>query len=166
MGWYDYSFRDDIGIDLEWYRAKTWPGSPPSGWADGRFARFGESDEALTDRLARRLGEQLRAVGRQRPIVGLIHHLPTRELLIQPRFLVPRRWRFLNAFLGAERLRETIDAVGGVAQVFSGHVHMARACRVNGVRYTTVGGDYQRKQLIQASTERVTRRVDFSAPER
>ncbi len=153
MGWYDYSFRDDIGADLSHYRAKTPPWGEHPIWNDARYARFPDfDDESLCALLNERLAAQLAAVEAPR-VVALVHHLVTKALLVHPRFIVPRLWRFANAFLGSERLGDTLRADARVKQVFCGHIHMERSARWDHAHVTALGGDYLQKQLIRASAE-------------
>jgi 3',5'-cyclic AMP phosphodiesterase CpdA len=166
MGWYDYSFRDDIGVELEWYRKKTMPGTIMPIWADARYARFPEDDEALTNRLLDRLAEQLRAPEVQDAphVVPLIHHLCTRELLVHPRELVPFHWRFANAFLGAQRFSELLDGEERVTQVYNGHSHMSRTAQRGHCTYTSVGSTYRAKMLLTADPTGLLDRRLFGTP--
>ena len=162
MGWYDYSFRDDIGIDLDAYRTKTPPWSSFPIWNDARFARFDLDDVQLTHLLRDRLAEQLRAVPDDVPVVGAVHHLTSKRLLVHPRAVVPKRWRYANAFLGADCLGDALAADARVRQVFCGHIHMARDITVRGHRWSTVGSDYKTKQLIRATPTRILQVWDFT----
>lgn len=161
MGWYDFSFRDDIGIDLTAYRAKTYPGEAVPLWNDATYARFPMSDEELTALLARRLADQLEQVPDGLPILAAVHHLVSRKLLIHPRAVVPRRWRFSNAFLGSEAFGEVLARSPRVAQVFCGHAHFNRMCIVNGTRHVVIGSDYLKKQLVRATPTHVLERRTF-----
>src|SRR5207249_561436 len=136
-----------------WYRRKTMPGTFMPIWADARYARFAEDDEALTGRLAERLARQLEEVQGSPRVVALVHHLCTRELLVHPRERVPFHWRFANAFLGSERFAELLDRHPSVTQVFNGHSHMARTARRGRCVYTSVGSTYRAKMLLTADQE-------------
>jgi predicted phosphohydrolase len=153
MGWYDYSFRDDIGIDIAAYRSKVYPGEDGPLWNDAICVRLPTSDEELTALLARRLSEQLANVPPELSVLAVVHHLVTRQLLIHPRAAVPRRWRFANAFLGSDAFGRVL--AGRVAQVFCGHAHYARVVMVNGARCVVVGSDYTKKQLLRATPTRL-----------
>jgi 3',5'-cyclic AMP phosphodiesterase CpdA len=161
MGWYDYSFRDDIGIDLESYRAKTYPGDPFPIWTDAIFARFPMSDQELTALLVDRLGEHLRRLPMDERALVISHHLVTKGLLIHPRVIVPKKWRFANAFLGSERLGDLIEASPSVAQVICGHAHRSWSHHSGSTRYLVVGSDYDKKQLIRATATTVLERKMF-----
>lgn len=161
MGWYDYSFREDIGVELEHYRRKIYPGTPPVIWNDVRFCRFDDDDPALTEKLASRLSRQLADAAGARAVVALVHHLVTRELLIGPRFLVPKHWRFANTFLGAERFGELLLDDERVSQVLSGHIHNAKTVTKRGRSLSTVGGDYRKKELLLCDERRVIERRSF-----
>lgn len=163
MGWYDYSFRDDIGIEIEHYRAKTLPGTSRPIWNDARFANFPHDDEALTALLDERLGAQLAATAGCRAVVALVHHVVMKDLLIHPRWMIPTHWRFANAFLGSERLGDRLRAAPAVTQVFCGHIHHAKTIAVGRQGYTTVGGDYRGKQLLRATPAGIVERTMFGA---
>lgn len=127
IGWYDYSFRDNIGVSRAQYESKR---SGSYVWADGMCAKWTVDDQAMTSAFAGLLESHLFAVSRAKPdaIIGLIHHVPVKGLLFHPRFLVPKEWRFLNTFLGAERFGELFTSFG-VRQVFCGHLHAAKRVR-------------------------------------
>jgi len=161
MGWYDYSFRDDIGIDLESYRQKTYPGEPFPLWRDAEMAHFSMSDEELTQLLAQRLEEHLGTLPKGVPVVGVLHHLATRKLLVHPRVVVPRRWRFANAFLGSEVYGEILGKHSEIAQVFCGHAHYNRAYHTGTQRYVVVGSTYLKKQLVRATPVELIERLNF-----
>lgn len=153
MGWYDYSFRDDIGFDLATYATKVFPGPPRMLWGDRHFAKFPFGDVELTERLTHRLTEHVASVSNTRAVVGLVHHLVHRDLrpLHHFRAVIPVQWRFLNTFLGSDCLGVPLLASSQVTQVFCGHVHRAKTIERSGKRLTTVGGDYQKKQLVEAT---------------
>ena len=149
MGWYDYSFRDDLGIDLAWYRAKTLPPMTMPLWNDARHARFAEDDEALTATLATRLARQLASVEGARDVVSIVHHVTTKELLVHPRELVPKLWRFANAFLGAERFSEILARDPRVKLAISGHIHRDKTITRGGCTFTTLGASPDAKVLLR-----------------
>jgi predicted phosphohydrolase len=147
MGWYDYSFKDDIGIPDAAYRSKIYPDGDAM-WGDALHVRWPYSDEEVNDRLARKLAADLASLEGQGKIFVAMHHLPLKSLLVHPRILVPRAWRFLNAFLGSEEYGRILKANPRVACVAAGHVHMARTKTVGNQLYLTVGSDYTSKQLV------------------
>ncbi len=162
MGWYDYSFRDNLGLQLDAYRSKTPPWSPGPVWNDARFAHFPWDDPTLNEVLVKRLAQQVEeATGGSGSLVALLHHVPTKALLFHPRCLVPRRWRFANAFLGSERYWETLSCHPGLGLVVCGHIHQARTIRRRKTQLASLGGDYERKELLEATPTRVTRRRRF-----
>ncbi|MCW1891983.1 MAG: metallophosphoesterase [Candidatus Uhrbacteria bacterium] len=146
LGWYDYSFRDPIGIDDACYEAKCWNGY---AWHDGECAKWLSDDRAMTRIFASVLNDQLRAVTAARPssIIGLIHHVPIKDLLAWPRCFVPKDWRFLNAFLGAERFGELFMQYG-VQQVFCGHIHSSKRVRKGKTVFQSIGSENNRKQVL------------------
>jgi len=150
MGWYDYSLGDASGIPAAAYRTKTYPGEPGPLWNDARFARFPWDDETLTALLAGRLAAQLAAVAAADAVVAVVHHLVDARQLPGPRWLVPERWRFANAFLGSAALGTVLRARAGVRLVVCGHVHRHSEVREEGgLRLLTVGSDYERKELLE-----------------
>jgi predicted phosphohydrolase len=151
MGWYDYSFRDDLGIDLGHYEAKVYPGMREPLWNDARHVKLSMTDAELTRLLTGRLHAQLAEVSDAKHVVALVHHVVTKRLLFHPRVLVPRVWRFLNAFLGSEQLGGALAEDRRVTQVFCGHIHRARRLRHNGGTWSTIGSDYRTKELIHAT---------------
>lgn len=161
MGWYDYSFRDPIGIENEWYGTKTFPGDAGPTWIDARQAHWRDmSDSDVVDWQVNRLRRQLESLtNRSEPIVVAMHHVPTKMLLFHPRWLVPRRWRFYNAFLGSSRFEQLLrEYAPKIAVTFCGHIHMARDVRDHGVRYVSLGGDYRTKQLVIWEGGQITRK--------
>jgi len=162
MGWYDYSFRDDLGLPIEAYRRKA---DPESGviWSDVRFVRWPHSDEEMTEWQAQRLVEHLALLKGAKSLVALLHHVPTKQLLVHPRWMVPRRWRFANAFLGSERFSQILSGVGPLRHVLNGHIHLARSATIGHQTYTSIGGDYQVKELVTLDGDRLERRT-FEAP--
>ena len=163
MGWYDYTFRDEIGIDIEHYRSKTPPWSSVPIWSDARYANFQHSDEELTALLVKRLAHHLSQVPKARQVVGVVHHVVTKPLLVHPREMVPKLWRYANAFLGSERFGDLLRGDPRVVQVFCGHIHMERSCRWPGCACTCVGGNYKVKQLLRASPQKVLEKLNFDS---
>jgi predicted phosphohydrolase len=148
MGWYDYSFRDPIGVPDASYREKRDPDTGFVVWNDARFVRWEMSDEEATEWQVQTLRARLAELAGVERILALVHHVPHKDLLFHPRFLVPRRWRFANAFLGSNRLAEVLEADSRVREVVNGHIHTARSARHARVRYHSIGGDYVVKQIL------------------
>ncbi len=151
MGWYDYSFRDDIGIPFECYETKTPPWSPMPIWSDARFARFPMNDVDLTHLLNERMQRQLSDVSSAEQVVAMVHHVVDKSLLIHPRTRVPTQWRYANAFLGSNCHGEALTQDPRVQQIFSGHIHMERYSPLGSVASYTLGSDYRKKQLLLAT---------------
>jgi len=160
MGWYDYSFADDINVPPGAYRDKMLPGAGTAMWSDALYVHWHLDDPQVTKLLANKLDLHLAALAREKQVLVVTHHLPTKKLLFHPRWAVSRQWRFLNAFLGSERFAEVISGHPNVSHVFSGHVHMSRETQLNGISYATVGGDYQTKELIAFDGSKL-KRVKF-----
>ncbi|MBT3949411.1 hypothetical protein HOF40_04985 [Candidatus Parcubacteria bacterium] len=150
-GWYDYSFGDAPGIPFEAYQTKTYPKDGSVRWGDARFIRWDHTDEEVTQQQANLLDDQIKrltAHGARKVIVGM-HHVPSKALLPQPRWLVPHNWRFLKAFLGSDRFERVVTKHAGiVSNVVCGHIHRTAQANIQGTTYTAVGGDYTWKQLV------------------
>lgn len=163
MGWYDLTFREDgIHVPREAYRSKVYPGPESVVWGDAIHAKWGCADEDVAEWQRSRLERQLRQLGGTRETIVLTHHVPTKDLLARPRFLVPRMWRFLNAFLGSERLGETVRRITPNGSVINGHIHMSGSTRKGATSFLSIGGDYQEKQLV-IKEGRNTNRMTFAA---
>lgn len=158
MGWYDGSFREDIGVPDASYERKFDP-TLGIGWGDGSFVHWQYSDQEMTGLQAERLERQLETVRGCDRVIALVHHLPTKRLLFHPRWLVPRQWRFANAYLGADRFSEVINRYRNVCHIVNGHIHMSRSVIVGGQRYSSIGGDYENKQLLLLDGDRTARRT-------
>lgn len=155
MGWYDYSFRDEeLGIPLAAYERKSYGGV---SWSDADFVHWGRTDEAQTVQDVALLERHLVHLAAAEQIVVITHHVPTKQLLVRPRSLVPRRWRFLNAFLGSESLRFTVEHSPAAGLAVCGHVHTAREARINGRLFASIGGSYLEKELVTWNGVRLSR---------
>lgn len=149
MGWYDASFRDEaLGIEGHFYDEKRDRISGEIVWNDARYARWGVSDAMVAAWQLDLLKRSLERVSDMRRVVVATHHLPTQKLLIHPRFVVPTHWRFANAFLGSERMGDTLRSHANVELVVSGHVHLRRKERIGNAQYLTVGSDDKSHDLI------------------
>jgi len=170
IGWYDYSFRDpSLGIPEAFYRAKLSPGaarylglrpdllaahrdalgdrqlSLRSRWMDGVRVDLGMSDEAFLTRVDAQLARHLAAAaGRADRVVAFVHHLPFGELLPPDR---PDKFRFAGAFLGAQRLGETLRACPKLTHVYCGHSHWPMRLHVGPIEVVNVGSTYSRKRF-------------------
>jgi len=132
-GWYDYSLADPDLADLfspADYSAKR---RPELTCVDGHqvcwpsSAGAALSDEALCDTMCALLAKQLDQVsGRCGRVVVVTHMLPSRALIAttgtEDR---PREERFLDAFMGSERLGAVVRDRPKVVRVVSGHYHRA-----------------------------------------
>lgn len=161
LGWYDYSFKDNLGISDDCYREKRDPETGTVIWNDARHVHWHMDDIEATDWQLRKLDDRLHELRGAERIIALVHHVPHKDLLVHPRFLVPKRWRFANAFLGSNRFAERLEADPRVSLVVNGHIHMARSTRRGRVAYHSIGGDYLAKQLL-AFDGRVIRRTTIS----
>lgn len=162
MGWYDYTFRDPIGIKEGSYDTKTFPGDKDPGWNDVVFTRWnGYSDAQITEWQAMGLLKQLDSLSQRTDrIVVVTHHTPTKKLLVTPRFLLTNRQRFFNAFLGSSEFEKLFSQYAEkIALSVSGHIHIGRDVRGDkNVRYVSIGSDYSRKELVIVEGDTIARK--------
>jgi len=148
IGWYDYSFQDLKGVPSFAYEAKRLPRTGQVCWGDALRTNWGMGDAAVVEQQFTYLHEQIQSVSAAKRIIVGMHHVPTKKLLFHPRILVPTDWRFMNAFLGSERFGQLFSLYASrISQVFCGHIHMHKRVIDRGVQYTSLGGDYNRKNL-------------------
>lgn len=148
LGWYDYSFKDNLDIPESCYREKRDPHTGFVVWNDARYVRWNMTDEEATEWQVQKLRARLSEVQDAERVVALVHHVPHKDLLVHPRFLVPKHWRFANAFLGSNQLAEVLEQDPRVKHVINGHIHMSRSTKRKHIEYTSIGGDYDAKQLL------------------
>lgn len=147
VGWYDYSFCD-VNVPPEALASKIFPGKTEICWNDALFVNWARSDQEVTADQINKLERELRCVKAERVIVGM-HHVPTKQLLFHPRSLVPFDWRFANSFLGSDRFAGLFSRYSHrIEHVFCGHKHGFKTVRHDGVSYTSIGGDYEKKELV------------------
>ena len=160
MGWYDYSFRDEeLNIPLHFYETKTYPGEMEPLWNDAGYARWGRDDCMVTEWQAKNLAQHLRSLRDVREVIVLTHHVPTKNLLVYPRELVPRRSRFANAFLGSERFAEVIMGYPSVRLAVCGHIHMGSTADIDKTRFLSIGSSYDQKELVAYNGKNITRQT-------
>lgn len=162
IGWYDYSFQDSrLKVPAGSYQEKRHPESGTIIWNDARYAKWGMSDAEVTQYFAEKLRSQLASCPPGQTIIVAMHHLPTRKLLFHPRWLVPKTYRFTNAFLGSDTFSGILEPVKQISHVFCGHAHMPRKAKINGHTYACIGGDYRNKQVVTLESGRM-RRVNIA----
>lgn len=172
VGWYDYSFRDEqLGIPLEFYRAKVTPGAAErlashkalaeayrpvlkeshydsaTRWMDGVHVRMALTDEQFLERLIQRLSEQLWAFENDpavRRAIAFVHHLPFRELVPAER---PPPFAFAAAYMGSDRIGQALLASRKLSHVFCGHSHWRKSLQIGSVKVVNVGSTYSQKHL-------------------
>lgn len=158
LGWYDYSFRDDIGVPLQCYVDKALP-SEGVAWGDQRWVHWGQRDEAFTEWQLERLEGHLGRLAACREVVVFTHHVATRRLLVQPRWIVPTSWRFLNAFLGSDRFSELVLCYPNVKEIVNGHIHRGAEVALGGRRFSSIASGRGTRQILTldgAKLERVS----------
>jgi len=150
IGWYDYSLARIKGVSRDVFSAKILPEDRSVSWGDAFYVDWGGlSDEDVTELQLTKLRQHLEMVQSAEKIVVAMHHLATRKLLVGPDYLVPRKWGFLNAFLGSTRFSELFaEFAGKISRVFCGHVHNQKNVLDQGVKYTSLGGDYRTKEIL------------------
>jgi hypothetical protein len=166
VGWYDYSFaQPGLEIPKRFYAAKVSPGAAArlggyqslfesrddiseramgvvARWNDGKFVKTGMTDEAFLDQCVSRLRAACEANADARAIVAGVHHLPFGELLPPPK---SSQWDFAKAYLGSERLGQTLLEFPNVTHVYCGHSHLPGEATVGHVRAINVGSGYRHK---------------------
>ena len=157
MGWYDYSFRDDIGVPYEAYVEKALP-SEGVAWGDLRYAHWGMSDEAFTEWQLVRLECHLGALASVPEVRVFTHHVATKRLLVHPRAMVPKPWRFLNAFLGSDQFATLIGRFPNVTDVINGHIHRNGEVRLGPTRYASLASGKSTRQLLTIDGRTLSRR--------
>lgn len=149
IGWYDYSLRDKDGISCRSYAEKIYPGESQPCWRDQTFVDWNQNDEEVVKNCLARLERDLEKLGHAETIIVGLHHIPTKKLLFHPRFLVPAKWRFMNAFLGSSKFASLFSRFQDqIAHVFCGHIHSHKEVTDSGVFFTSNGSTYQQKELI------------------
>ncbi|MCK4623785.1 MAG: metallophosphoesterase [Phycisphaerae bacterium] len=172
VGWYDYSYRDEaLGIPLAFYRAKVSPGAAARfgeyrelieefreqlsdrhfditvRWMDGLRMQMEMSDEEFLDYVLGRLRGQLAAFEEDsqiRQVVAFVHHLPFRQLVPTGR---PAKFTFAAAYLGSDKIGDTLRTCPKVTHVFCGHSHWPGKCRIGKIDVVNIGSTYTHKNL-------------------
>jgi predicted phosphodiesterase len=169
VGWYDYSFAQPaLQIPIRFYREKVSPGAvkylpelayllaekssdvPPEAmeivarWNDGRFVRLGRTDEQFLHELIEKLDHQLLSCITATAVVAAIHHLPFSELLPPPH---SAQWDFTKAYLGAERLGQTLLKYYNVRHCFCGHSHFPAEATIGHIHALNPGSGYRVKRF-------------------
>lgn len=172
VGWYDYSYRDEsLEIPLEFYQAKVAPGAArylpqhrhlfethrhrlhqrhfeiTSRWMDGVHARLPVSDLEFLDYLVAKLARQLQQLAEDPSVTrvaAFVHHLPFKSLVPQDR---PAKLAFAAAYLGSDRLGETLLACPKLGWIYCGHSHWPGRCRLGSVEVINIGSTYLEKRL-------------------
>jgi putative phosphoesterase len=161
VGWYDYSFCD-VDVPPEALASKIMPGTEKICWNDALFVNWARSDQEVTAEQIKKLESELCGIKAERVIVGM-HHVPTKQLLFHPRSLVPFDWRFANSFLGSDRFAKLFSRYSHrIEQVFCGHKHGFKTVKHDDISYTSIGGNYEKKELvIYDSVRKIIERMVF-----
>ena len=168
IGWYDYSFAQPaLEIPRRFYENKVSPGaanhlsefrallsddvSPTARrvtarWNDGKHIKLHRSDETFLRERLNQLEDNLRLVQSADRVIAAVHHLPFHELLPNPR--IPQ-WDFAHAFLGSDRIGQTLARFSNVRKVICGHSHLALEAKVGAIHAINIGSGYRWKTFRQ-----------------
>lgn len=155
INWYDYSFADPVVQEEHpdapaMYRRKRFPNGEHN---DGRFVRFGMSDEAFTERVVGVFQRQLGALPETAEgVIAIQHHPPVRELFY-PTPLTNTYQRFWLAYTGNRRMQGVVLDDPRIRTIICGHTHAACEADVAGKRCLNIGGDYHFKRLLLLDTD-------------
>lgn len=119
IGWYDYSFAPDgYNFSEAQYAEKQLMGAV---WNDKRYAKWGDTDCAVTRRFEAQLRKQICAIREEvSRIIVVTHHVPFRECI---RYLGELPWDFFRAFMGSNRFGEICLQEPLITHVLFGHTH-------------------------------------------
>ena len=130
IGWYDYSFAPaDYDFSTAQYAEKQLIGAV---WNDKRYAKWGDTDLAVTRRFAAQLRKQIAAIrGKVSRIIVVTHHVPFRECI---RYQGKLPWDFFRAFMGSVQFGEICLQEPLVTHALFGHTHRAIDMEIGSVR--------------------------------
>jgi putative phosphoesterase len=126
MGWYDYSFgldqktRQEIEIEKNMI------------WKDSVMARWGMTDEELTDKMVEKLRKQF-VQFQDKKVVFANHFIPYAEyvpLSKRPEHPMGKVWNMIRPFMGSVKLGEMLDEFDHVKYVIFGHKHWRHGVEV------------------------------------
>lgn len=158
MGWYDYSFKDpSLGFGDDIYRTKRLNSFEPCFYRDGDFVNWNTTDTKVVERQCVKMRAQLDCLSGNEEVshvFAALHHCPTEELL-RPRFVpvwakclvIPKKWRLLHAFAGAQRFSDLFQQYRKVKRVACGHIHLSRRRRIGHQDYLSCGSTYNQKEV-------------------
>jgi hypothetical protein len=146
IGWYDYSLRsEELDLTLEQYAAKRVRGL--ATWNDLHFVDWPWSDAEFTERCLARLEAHCHeAAAQAERLVGVIHHVPFRELLYGP---AAPPYEFCRAYLGSDRFGRLFERCPALRHVLCGHRHGYAHERIGEIDAWCVGSEYSRKRLLE-----------------
>jgi len=162
MGWYDYSLRDDIEVPLSAYQNKIFPGHALPSWNDALYAKWGQTDETVTQNQIDLLRQHLDSLSACKYVIACLHHLPHKDLLLGPRFLMPKLVRYANAFQGSQRFHDLFSHYPNIRWAFCGHIQNGKRITASHIRYASVGSTAEKKELLILEGDKLT--VRFFAP--
>ncbi len=130
IGWYDYSFAPE-GYEFSdaQYAQKQLMGVV---WNDKRYAKWGDTDLAVTRRLVAKLCKQFTVLREEvSRIIVVTHHVPFRECI---RYHGELPWDFFRAFMGSVRFGAICLQEPLVTHVLFGHTHRQIDMDIGSVR--------------------------------
>ncbi|MHC5080571.1 MAG: metallophosphoesterase [Planctomycetota bacterium] len=150
VNWYDYSFAPPAILKKypnaqEIFERKLFTKSRHN---DGRFIKFGMSDEEFTGLIVKRVEEHLQEASQRAEAICLVTHHPAIPELFRPLPPEPEDDDLIwGAYMGNVRMRDLVMNTPKVRYVFSGHTHIPHRARAGRIEAVNVGSDYQRKML-------------------
>jgi len=161
IGWYDYSLRDtslDSQISIDTYRRKRFRGRM---WMDARFARWGATDEQVTEEVVAQLArdlDELKSAGV--PIVAVVHHVPFEELVARTGKL---EFDFFGAYMGSRAFGDVLRERPGVKLAICGHTHFEQDVEIDGIRAlaSPLGYENERPEGVESAVRKSVRLVEL-----
>ncbi len=155
IGWYDYSFAPHgYNFSHEDYAKKELMGAV---WNDKRYAKWGDTDKAVTRRFDKALAEHIDTVRQNvSRIIVVTHHVPFRDCIQYPGELPAD---FFRAFMGSQRIGERCLTESLVTHVLFGHTHRQLDRDVRNVRAICAPIGYLHEPLPIALKDYVEQRL-------
>jgi len=151
VNWYDYTLAPPSILEkypnaAEIFRRKLFTKARHN---DGRYIRFGMSDEEFTGMVVSRVEEHLADVSRRSESICLVTHHPAIPELFRPLPDEPTDDELIwHAYQGNARMRDLVMRTEKIRYVVSGHTHAFRREKVGRIEAVNVGSDYGEKNLV------------------
>jgi predicted phosphohydrolase len=150
VNWYDYTLAPEAVVKKfpnapEIFRRKLFTRARHN---DGRFIKFGMSDDEFTGMLVTRVEEHLQRVGDLVEAICLVTHHPPVPELFKPLPPNPTDDELIwAAYTGNARMARLVSDTPKIRYVLCGHTHVFRRETVGGTEAVNVGSDYAFKNL-------------------